>query len=135
MNNCSLIDRIISVLTYYTFGLVGLGWIILCALTKTPLPRFTKYHIWQSIFLSVVLSAITLLIEIGISFTISLPFIGNIIKKIVIYTAQTPIYLGFSLINCIIFIIITYLAIFAFFGKYSYFPYISDIVKTNTEGR
>lgn len=135
MNNISLIDKLISIFTYYTFGGVGVIWFITCTVTKTHLPKFTKYHILQSIFLSIILYLLTLLIEIGVSFTISLPIIGDVIKKIIIFTAQTPIYLGFSLINYAIFITITYLAIFALFGKYSYFPYISEMVKTNLGGR
>lgn len=131
MNKVSLLDRIISVLTYYTFGSVGVFWMIICALIKKYVPNFTTYHIMQSIFLSIILYLITQLMDIAVGFAINVPFIGEFIKKIVIYTSQTPIYLGFSLIHYIIFIIISYLAIFALFGKRSYFPYISEIIKSN----
>ena len=135
MNNFGLTDRIISVLTYYTFGGAGVIWLIVCALSKTNIPKFTKFHILQSIFLSIILYFITLLIEICFGFAISVPFIGEIIKKIIIYSAQTPIYLGFSLVHYVVFIILTYLAVFALLGKYSYFPYISEMTKTNLGDR
>ena len=131
MNNFGIIDRIISVLTYYTFGGVGVFWVVICALVKKHNPKLTTYHILQSIFLSIILYLISVLLDIAIGLTINLPFIGEFIKKIVIYTSQTPIYLGFSLVHYIIFIIISYLAIFALFGKYSYLPYISEMVKSN----
>ena len=135
MNNVSFLDRIISVLTYYTFGAVGVFCMILYALLRKSASKFATYHILQSIFLSIILYLITLLMEIAVGFTINLPFVGGFIKKIVIYASQTPIYLGFSLIHYIIFIIISYLAIFALFGKHSYLPYISEMVKSNLGDR
>lgn len=135
MHNFSLIDRLISIFSYYTFGGAGIVWFVICALTKTNIPKFTRYHILQSILLSIILYLLTLLLEIGVSFTISVPYIGEIVKNIVVFTAQTPIYLGFSLVHYVIFMIISYLAILALFGKYSYFPYISDMVKSNLGDR
>ena len=109
MHNFGLTDRLISILSYYTFGGAGIVWFVICALTKTSIPKFTKYHILQSILLSIILYLLTLLLEIGVSFTISVPYIGEIVKNIVVFTAQTPIYLGFSLVHYVIFMIIVLL--------------------------
>ena len=42
MNNFTWIDRIISFLTYYTFGGVGVFWMIICAVAKKHTPKLTK---------------------------------------------------------------------------------------------
>ncbi|MBR1977155.1 hypothetical protein IKA15_02630 [bacterium] len=127
----TIIERFICALTYLTFMFVGLVWLILCHITKKRMPPVVEYHIYQSFLLSVILYVVSLICEISFGFMMGLPYIGGYVKKFLIFTAGTPIYLTFTLVHFVIFIIMLYLAIFAFFGKYSYLPYISDMVKSN----
>lgn len=130
-NSITFIERFVCALTYFSFMFVGLVWLVFCKLTRKRIPSVVNFHIYQSCLLSVILYLLTLICEISFGFMMGLPHIGSYIKKFLIFTAGTPIYLSFSLIHCIVFLIILYLATFAFFGKYSYFPYISDMVKSN----
>ena len=47
---------------------------------------------------------------------------------------NTPLLLGYSVIGFLIFLVLLYLAIGALMGRYSYFPWVSDIIKGNIRG-
>lgn len=130
-------ERLVGVLTYFTFGMAGLIWIITCLVIKRGLKNFEAYHIYQSIFLSILLYVFSVLCNIVFGLMFTLPFIGNFAKKVVIFLAGTPIYSGlnYSIVNLAILALISYLAAGAILGKYSYFPVISDIIKSNLKGR
>lgn len=130
-NSITLVERLVCALTYFSFMFVGLVWLIFCKLTKRRIPSVVNFHIYQSCLISVILYLITLVCEISFGFMVGLPYIGGFVKKFLIFVAGTPIYFSFTLVHFIVFVIISYLAIFAFFGKYSYFPYVSDMVKSN----
>ncbi len=130
-NSITIIERFVCALTYFSFMFIGLVWLIICKLTRKNMPRIVTYHIYQSCFISIILYLITLACEISFGFMAGLPIVGSFIKKFLIFACGTPIYFSFTLVHFIVFVIISYLALFAFFGKYSYFPYISDMVKSN----
>ena len=49
--NISLTDKIVSVLTYYTFGIFGLIWLVYAYLAKKSINSFCIFNIYQSIFI------------------------------------------------------------------------------------
>lgn len=130
-NSITLVERLVCSLTYFSFMFVGLVWLVFCKLTKRRIPSVVNFHIYQSCLISIILYLITLVCEISFGFMVGLPYVGNLVKKFLIFAAGTPIYFSFTLVHFIVFVIISYLAIFAFFGKYSYFPHVSDMVKSN----
>lgn len=126
------IERIIGALTYINC-LIGLVWLIIAALTKKGLRPFLQYHIYQSLFLAFALFIISSGLGLLMQLVNFIPFINNVVSMITFYL-NTPILLGFSAVSFIIFSIVIYLALGALLGRYSYFPWVSDIIKGNIRG-
>lgn len=77
-----MIERIVAALSYLTAGMIGFIWLILGVLTKSSLRPFMKYHIFQSIFLSMAYFLLLVIIEqvaIVINF---IPIVRNIFSMI-----------------------------------------------------
>ena len=49
--NIKISDKIISVLSYLTGGLIGIIWQIYCAIRKKMMTKFLIFNIYQSVFL------------------------------------------------------------------------------------
>lgn len=128
--NPYMIERIVAALTYPTMGMIGFIWLILGLITKARPRVFTLYHIYQSIFLSIAYVFLSLLIGIVVNILSYVPLINKLAAQIVFWT-NAPVFFGYSIIQTIIYAIILYLAVFAFMGRYSYFPWVSEIIKEN----
>lgn len=128
--NPYMIERIVTALTYPTMGMIGFIWLILGLITKARPRAFTLYHIYQSIFLSIAYVVLSLLIGIVVNILSYVPLINKLVAQIVFWT-NAPLFFGYSIIQTIIYAIILYLAVFAFMGRYSYFPWVSEIIKEN----
>ncbi len=128
--NPYMIERIVTALTYPTMGMIGFIWLILGLITKARPRLFTMYHIYQSIFLSIAYVVISLLIGIIINMLSYVPLINKLVAQLVFWT-NAPVFFGYSIIQTIVYAVILYLAVFAFMGKYSYFPWVSEIIKEN----
>lgn len=136
MERSSLWDRFVAITSYYTFGLTGLVWIVASYLIfKTTLTRFTSYHIYQSIFISILLAVFTMAINFIFDLVIKIPFIGHFLASFYHYVFGHPVFYTFSLFHFVLFALLTYLSLGAFLGKLSYFPFISDVIKANFGGR
>lgn len=129
--SATFIDRIVCSLSYLSFGLVGFVWIIIGFLMKKNLKTFVAYHVYQSIFLSILLYIIQILFSIIIGFIDVMPFVGPIFVHVVHFFTNPVYFFGLSLINLFLATLVIYLAIGAFFGKYVYIPWISDIINSN----
>lgn len=122
-------ERIIALLTYLTSGAIGVIWIILSAVTKKNLKPFIKYHAYQSVFLSIIIYLLLLVFGIITNIVGVIPFIGSFMRAIIFYFADMPVIMGLSIVNSIIVVLYTYLIGNAVLGRYSYVPFISDIVE------
>jgi len=123
------IERIISAATYLTAGGVGFVWLIIAALMKKRVTPFLMYHIMQSIFLAIAYFLLTTLCELTYVILYRIPLINAIPYFI---NMPLPFLFGLSIVQGITTGIILYLAITAFMGQYSYFPWVSDIINQNT---
>ena len=125
-----MIERIVSALSYITAGMIGFIWLILGVLTKSGLRPFMKYHIFQSIFLSMGYFLLLIILE-QLSVIINwIPVVRNIFSMI-LFPLMIPFIFGFSIIQILIYTVIFYLAVTSFMGRYSYLPWISEIIKKN----
>ena len=61
----NLLEKIISVLSYITMGIVGLIWIIIAHFYKKSLKYFLMYNITQSMVIAIILAILKLFL-IGI---------------------------------------------------------------------
>lgn len=122
------IERIISAGTYLTAGGVGFVWLIIATLMKKRMTSFVKYHIFQSIFLSMAYFILSMLVSLIYIILYRIPIINAIPYFI---NMPIPIFFGLSIIQAITTTFILYLAITSFMGKYTYIPWVSDIINQN----
>jgi len=86
MNSNPLWDKFVAITSYYTFGLTGLIWIIVSYVVfKKPLTPFCSYHIYQSIFISILLAVISMALNFIFPICSKIPFIGDFIGMFLNY--------------------------------------------------
>lgn len=125
-----MIEKIIAALTYLTMGMVGFIWLIVGLFTKARLKPFIQYHIFQSIFISLAFAVLSTLISWISNLLSFIPIINRIVAQIT-FLLNMPLIFDYSLLQSVIYIFIIYLAVTAFIGKYSYIPWVSDIIDQN----
>lgn len=125
----SILERLICCATYFSGGLIGVIWLIICFLMKINVSFFTQYHVSQSVVFWLIIYVFNLFLSIFIGFLIRIPFLGDLIANIIRFF-QAPLYFGFSLIGGLLTILVLYMAILALLGLYSYVPFLSDLINT-----
>lgn len=126
----ALIEKIIASLSYITFGFVGFIWLLIGIFTKNNLRPYLKYHIFQSIFLSIAYFLLGALLGLVMNILSVIPLVNQLVLQFTFYL-NAPIFFGFSLIQTLVNTIIFYLVITSLQGKFSYLPWISEIIKAN----
>ena len=125
-----LIEKIIGGLTYPTMGMVGFVWLIISLFTRARLNNFLLFHILQSLFLSIGFVVVSMFVGWISNILSVIPFINKIVAQIS-FLLNIPWFIGYSFIQVIIYTFLFYLAIQAFRGKYSYVPWVSEIIGQN----
>ena len=134
MRGVNFSDRIISILSYCTFGIFSIIWIVFVNIKQKRVTPFLNFNMYQAIFLSVALSAFSLIYSIAINLLAVVPFIGNIAKKFDIFFNQTPMYFGYTVSGLIITLLLIYLSALCFMGRRPYIPVISNMIDANFGG-
>ena len=125
-----MIERIIAALTYLTMGMVGFIWLIIGLFTKARLKPFLQYHIFQSIFISLAFAVLSILVSWLSNILSFIPLINRIVAQIT-FLLNMPLIFDYSLLQSVIYLFLIYLAVTAFIGKFSYIPWVSDIIDQN----
>lgn len=125
-----MIERIIAALTYLTMGMVGFIWLIIGLFTKARLKPFLQYHIFQSIFISLAFAVLSILVSWLSNILSFIPIINRIVAQIT-FLLNMPLIFDYSLLQSVIYLFLIYLAVTAFIGKFSYIPWVSDIIDQN----
>ncbi len=125
-----MIERIVSALSYLTMGLVGFVWLILGLFTGASLTKFTQYHIFQSIFISIAFVLISMLFGFAVDFLSIIPIVNKIVATFM-FLLNMPVLSHFSIIQLCVYTLMFYLAVTSFMGRYSYVPWVSDIIEQN----
>lgn len=122
-------EKIIAAATYLTTGIIGFIWIIISQVTKSKIKPFLKFHIYQSIFLSILFYVFDLILQILVGIVVKIPLIGSLIYSVYFYIFNLKLIFGYSIINTLMFAIIIYLVLSALTGKDGKLPWISNTVK------
>ena len=130
----SLIERIVAPLSYLTMGMAGFIWLIVSLFTGAGLKPFLQYHIFQSIFISLGFTVLSLFIGFVSNILSFIPLINKLVAQIA-FLLNMPLLFGYSLIQIVIYSVLIYLAGTSFMGKFSYVPWISDIIGQNISRR
>ncbi len=129
-NQPLLIEKIIASLSYITLGFVGFLWLLLGIFTKNNLRPYLKYHIFQSIFISIAYFLLGAFLGLIMNILSLIPLVNQLVLQLTFYL-NAPLLFGFSLIQTMMYALIIYLIVTSFQGKLSYLPWISEIIKAN----
>lgn len=125
-----MIERIVAALSYLTMGFAGFIWLILGLFTKANLRPFMQYHIFQSIFISIAFVLLSYIIGFLSNILSAIPVINRLVAQLT-FLLNMPLLLDFSIIQIVIYLFMIYLAVTSFLGKYTYVPYVSEIIDQN----
>ncbi len=129
-NRVYFIERIVAGLTYPTFGLIGFVWLILGLFTNAKLRPFMQYHIFQSIFISIALVLLGMLLEFILNILAVIPIVNIIVLNIIMFL-NSPVLFNYSIIQIVIGAALLYCGITAFWGIRTYIPFVSEIIDRN----
>lgn len=129
-----LIERIVVSLSYLTMGFIGFIWLILGAFTKSQSSDFVRYHIFQSIFISILLFILNVLLGIINDVLSVIPFV-KVLTQQIYYLFNAPMFMNYSIIQMAMYLFIAYLMITSALGIYTYVPFVSDIISQNIKGK
>ncbi len=128
------IEKIISILSYLTMGIVGLIWIIIAYACKKNLKYFLMYNVAQSMVISIILALIKLVLDILIPFLWLLPIINyianflNFLISVKIIRLYFP-GISFTAFEFIVFVLLIYLIIGVLLGRIFYVPGLTKLMK------
>lgn len=128
-NEPLMMEKIIASLSYI-YAWIGFLWLLLSFFMKRNLKPFLQYHIFQSLFIAISIFLISAFLGILMNILSYIPLVNLIIMHLS-YLFNTPIISHYSFIEIGVFSVLIYLAITAFQGKYTYIPWVSDIIKAN----
>ena len=127
-----LIERIVAALSYLTMGMVGFIWLIIGLFTQASLKPFLKYHIFQSIFISLGFAVISIFVGWLSNILSFIPLINKVVAQLNFWL-NMPLILDYSLLQAVLYAFIIYLAATSFIGKYSYIPWVSDVIEQSVK--
>ena len=131
----SIMDRFLSFLAYYTFGIFSIVLLIFFCVTKKSMSKFLIYHIYQSVFVATILACLSgiysFLLNMILSIPLEMAFLKTSLTNFDIFLNRTPILFAFTLTGFFVFLLVTYLGVFAILGKKSYLPFVSNVIYSN----
>lgn len=123
-------EKIIAAASYLTAGVVGFIWIIISQIAGGRLKNFLRFHIYQSIFLSILYYVFNIILTILIGIVVKIPFIGSLVYSVYFWLFDLKLIFDYSIVDTIIFLIIAYLVLNSLFGKYGRLPWVSKVIKS-----
>ena len=131
----SIMDRFLSFLAYYTFGIFSIVLLIFFCVTKKSMSKFLIYHIYQSVFVATILACLSgiysFLLNMILSIPLEMAFLKTSLTNFDIFLNRTPILFAFTFTGFFVFLLVTYLGVFAILGKKSYLPFVSNVIYSN----
>jgi len=125
------VDRVIAALSYMTFSFVGAVWFIINQIRHKEITVFLKYHIIQSIFLSLALYIFSLILSMLIEILDVIPFVQVLVRQLY-FIFNTPVFMNYSIIQLFVYSLFGYLIVTSAMGLYSYVPWVSNIISEIT---
>ena len=129
----SPIEKIISILSYATMGIIGLIWLLIAHFAKKKLRYFLMYNIVQSMIIAIFLAILKLALNIVFSIFALIPFINVITAKLnyimSVRILILPVFnLSFNIIEILIHLLLIYIIVGIAMGKIFFVPYLSNIM-------
>lgn len=123
-------EKIIASLSYLTTGIIGLLWIIISVATSNKIKPFLRFHIYQSILLSILYYVFTLILNLFVAIAIKIPIIGSLVYSVYFYLFNLKLIFGYSIVDFLILLILGYLLLCCIAGKTGNIPFITKSAKS-----
>lgn len=124
-------EKTVAVLSYITFGIVGFIWLVFANLKKRKIKCFLSYHIYQSIFIAVLLTLLNYFFEILFGIFSKIPFL-EMFSAIInyIFTVKIISVFGFqsTIVYLAVLILKIYLIVGVILGRNFYLPFVTKTV-------
>lgn len=120
-------ERIISALSYLTGGLVGFIFFIIITSGRKQASKFLLFNIWQSLFLSMLIYFILLLLQFSLGILVMIPVL-NVLLNMLHSFLTNPVVYGFSISSGFVAVVYFYLILYSLLGKVAYLPWVSDVI-------
>mgnify|MGYP006916242590 CR=1 FL=1 len=127
----NIIERLVSILTYWTAGFFGLIYLIFMCMTKKSMSSFVMFNIYQSIFISILLYIVSFVYKIFIGFAAVIPFVGKYVLYIDGIIFKFPILFGCTMAGILLLLLSLYFTISCILGKKPFIPFVSQVVQDN----
>ncbi len=134
MASVSIGDRLVSALSYCTWGIFSLIWLIFANITKKHITPFLNFNIYQSIVLSIALAVISLIYSIAINILAAIPFLGKLAVWFDLFFNHNPVFHSFTVSGLLVTILLIYLVLLVLSGRRPHLPLISDMINGNFGG-
>ncbi len=123
-------EKIIAAASYLTAGVVGFFWLIISHIAGSRLKNFLRFHIYQSIFLSILYYVFNVILSIMVGIVVKIPFIGSLVYSVYFWIFDLKLIFNYSIVDTFIFIVIAYLALNSLVGRYGRLPWVSKVIKS-----
>ena len=124
-------EKVLSILSYITFGIVGFFWLLLANWKKKKIKYFLSYHIYQSIFIAVLLTLLNYFFEILFGIFSKIPFLEMFSAVLnYIFTVKIISVFGFqsTVVYLAVLILKIYLIVGVILGRNFYLPFVTKTV-------
>lgn len=135
-NNTNImpIEKIISILSYITMGIVGLIWVIIAYVNKKSLRYFLMYNVSQSMVIAIVLAIVKLLLDLIIPVLWIIPvisYIASLLNFLVSVKVIRLYFLGvsFTIFELFIFLLLSYIISGVIVGRNFYVPGLTKLMQ------
>lgn len=135
-NNANImpIEKIISILSYITMGIVGLVWVIIAFVNKKSLRYFLMYNVSQSMVIAIILAIIKLILDLLIPILWIIPiisYIASLLNFIVSVKVVRLYFLGisFTIFELFVFLLLTYIIAGVIVGRNFYVPILTKLMQ------
>lgn len=140
INSIKPIEKIISIASYLSMGIIGLVWFIIAKILGKDLKYFLKYNITQSMVIAILLAIIKITLNIVTPILWMIPIINYIASFLnQIFSVKTIrlyfIGLSFTLFELLIFILLIYICIGVIVGRIFYIPILTKLINKAMRGQ
>ncbi len=129
------IEKIISIFSYFTTGIVGFFWFVIAYFKKTKVRPFLMYNIVQSVLIGIFLAIFNLATHLILLIFSKIQYLDYIAAKLYYNVLSFKIIklygigISFTALELLLFIFLTYISVGVLIGKNFHVPFLSNIVK------
>lgn len=127
----TIIDKAVSIISYFTMGLAGLLWILAAYFLKKKIKFFLMYNLLQSMLIAVLFAVINIILEIILQILTIIPVLSGIGLSLTMFlNEKTPLFLGLAAdkIEMVLFLLLLYITAGVLIGRIFCTPVLTKVM-------